>query len=788
MADSLGTAWLDVVPSFKGVGAKIKAEMGGLDSAVTTQANGWGSKIKASLGGAFKAAGVLAIAGLGAATAFIGSYTSEALAASDATDKFKSTLNFAGIDVSTISQLTKSAQAYADKTVYDLSDIQQITAQLASNGVKGFDKLAEAAGNLNAVAGGNKETFKSVGLVITQTAGAGKLMTENWRQLTDAIPGAAGPLKQALADAGAYTGDFQKAMEKGEISAEEFNAAITSLGFKDAAMEAATSTKTFEGAWGNFEAAITGGLVKIIEPLKGPLTQGLSAAADKASAFFGAISSGITGVVEILAKGDFNPASWGDGVEEDSPIIDFWFDLREAASGALKGIQPIIGGLAGMLGPLLSGLPGIGGAFSSLTGPVGVVIGLFTQMISNSPELRTAFGTVFATIGNVANQLAPILTQIMTVLGQVLGQVGDQLAPILGVLATMLGNMIGQLLPQLMPIITTILGVIQQLVPPIMQVVQIIAGQLMALLPSIMPILTELISLVMQIVQAVAPLIVQIGQMLIPIVQSLMPIVQTVFGVITEVISSAMTTIQGVIDVVLGVISGDWLRVWDGIKGIVSGVWGAITGLISGAVDIIKSVISGALGVIKTLWSSAWTALSTIVSGMWSTITGAVSSGVENAVSFVRGLPGKIKDIFSGAGSWLLDAGRKIISGFIDGITSMFGKVKEKLGQLTSWLPDWKGPAERDEVILKPAGQLVIGGFREGLESQYGAVKKSLAGFTADLAGSSKINANITGVPAGQAGVGGNTTINIHVDMAQLASVRTVEDLLANIGRWSVQA
>lgn len=752
MADSLGTAWLDVVPSFKGVGAKIKAEMGGLDSAVTTQANGWGSKIKASLGGAFKAAGVLAIAGLGAATAFIGSYTSEALAASDATDKFKSTLNFAGIDVSTISQLTKSAQAYADKTVYDLSDIQQITAQLASNGVKGFDKLAEAAGNLNAVAGGNKETFKSVGLVITQTAGAGKLMTENWRQLTDAIPGAAGPLKQALADAGAYTGDFQKAMEKGEISAEEFNAAITSLGFKDAAMEAATSTKTFEGAWGNFEAAITGGLVKIIEPLKGPLTQGLSAAADKASAFFGAISSGITGVVEILAKGDFNPASWGDGVEEDSPIIDFWFDLREAASGALKGIQPIIGGLAGMLGPLLSGLPGIGGAFSSLTGPVGVVIGLFTQMISNSPELRTAFGTVFATIGNVANQLAPILTQIMTVLGQVLGQVGDQLAPILGVLATMLGNMIGQLLPQLMPIITTILGVIQQLVPPIMQVVQIIAGQLMALLPSIMP------------------------------------IVQTVFGVITEVISSAMTTIQGVIDVVLGVISGDWLRVWDGIKGIVSGVWGAITGLISGAVDIIKSVISGALGVIKTLWSSAWTALSTIVSGMWSTITGAVSSGVENAVSFVRGLPGKIKDIFSGAGSWLLDAGRKIISGFIDGITSMFGKVKEKLGQLTSWLPDWKGPAERDEVILKPAGQLVIGGFREGLESQYGAVKKSLAGFTADLAGSSKINANITGVPAGQAGVGGNTTINIHVDMAQLASVRTVEDLLANIGRWSVQA
>lgn len=733
MADSLGTAWLDVVPSFKGVGTKIKSELGGLDSAVTAQANGWGARIKASLGGAFKAAGGLAIAGLGAATAFIGSYTGEALAASDATDKFKSTLNFAGIDSSTIDQLTKSAQAYADKTVYDLSDIQQITAQLASNGVTGFDKLAEAAGNLNAVAGGNKETFKSVGQVITQTAGAGKLLTENWRQLTDAIPGAAGPLKQALADAGAYTGDFSEAMSKGEISAEEFNAAITSLGFKDAAMEAATSTSTFEGAWGNFEAAITGGLVKVLEPFKGAATETLTKFADKATDIFTKVSDAISSGVK------------------DGGLDKF--------KGALGGLQPIIGGLAGMLGPLLSGIPGIGGAFSSLTGPVGIVLGLFTQMLTNSPELRAALGTVFSVVGQVAAQVAPIFSEIMTVLGQVLGQIGDQLAPILSVLAIMLGNMIGQVLPQLMPIIATILAVIGQLVPPIMQVVQIIAGTLISLLPTLMPILTQIISLVAQIVQAIAPLIVQIGQMLVPIIQSLMPIVQTVFGVITEVISAAMNVIQGVIDVVLGVIQGDWSRVWEGIKGIVSGVWDTIKSLISGAIDIIKSTISGALGVIKTIWSSAWGALSSIVSGMWNTITGAVSSGVENAVGFVRGLPGKIKDIFSGAGSWLLDAGRKIISGFIDGITGMFGKVKEKLGQLTSWLPDWKGPAERDEVILKPAGQLVIGGFREGLESQYGAVKRSLSRFTADLAGSSKINTHITGVPASPAGINGGTFV-----------------------------
>ena len=113
----------------------------------------------------------------------------QAITASDATNKFKNTLNFAGKSAADIDRLTKSTKDYADKTVYGLSDIQSITAQLASNNVAGYDKLAEAAGNLNAVAGGNAETFKSVGMVLTQTAGQGKLTTENFNQLADAVPG-----------------------------------------------------------------------------------------------------------------------------------------------------------------------------------------------------------------------------------------------------------------------------------------------------------------------------------------------------------------------------------------------------------------------------------------------------------------------------------------------------------------------------------------------------------------------------------------------------------------------
>ena len=64
--------------------------------------------------------------------------------ASDSAQKFASTMSFAGVDDKTIAKLTKSTQDYADRTVFDLSDIRNTTSQLASNGVKNYDKLAEA--------------------------------------------------------------------------------------------------------------------------------------------------------------------------------------------------------------------------------------------------------------------------------------------------------------------------------------------------------------------------------------------------------------------------------------------------------------------------------------------------------------------------------------------------------------------------------------------------------------------------------------------------------------------
>lgn len=286
----------------------------------------------------------------------------ESVEASDSIDKFKSTMKLGGFGEKEIGEATKIVQKYADDTVYDLSTVSDTTAQLAANGIKNYTELTQAAGNLNAQAGGNAETFKSVAMVMTQTAGAGKLTTENWNQLADAIPGASGVLQEAMKKNGAFTGNFREAMEKGEISADEFNKAITELGMNDGAIEAAKSTSTFEGAIGNLQANIVGGINDIIKHLgKDKLTGIINGASDSVVGLFRHVSDvfsyldknkstigNITGNVKDLAKALVSGA-WDQGKDILLAVADMFGlidDNTKKIKDPLKQVDKIIENLA----------------------------------------------------------------------------------------------------------------------------------------------------------------------------------------------------------------------------------------------------------------------------------------------------------------------------------------------------------------------------------------------------------------------------------------------------------
>lgn len=301
----------------------------------TEEAKNSGLKMKDVFTGTFLGGAVLQ--GIQAVGAKISDLSSEAINASDSMDKFKSTMKLGGFGEKEISAASKEVRKYADQTVYDLDDVSNTTAQLAANGVKGYMGLTEAAGNLNAQAGGNADTFKSVAMMLTQTAGAGKLTTENWNQMADAIPGASGVLQKAMKENGAYTGNFRDAMQQGQISSDEFNKAITQLGSNDGAKKAAKSTSTFEGAFGNLEAGVVGGIQNMVDAFgKGKLTGAINGVNDVSGKVFKSLANDIkvvTPALEHMGK-------------QAQPALD---SVSKGVKNLVKAFAPLVRSVGGLV-------------------------------------------------------------------------------------------------------------------------------------------------------------------------------------------------------------------------------------------------------------------------------------------------------------------------------------------------------------------------------------------------------------------------------------------------------
>lgn len=340
----------------------------------------------------------------------VGGLVGEMVDASDSANKFASTLKFAGVDDSKIKALTDSTQKYADQTVFNLGDIRNATAQLAANGVPNYEKLAEAAGNLTAVAGGGVDEFKSVSMALTQTAGAGKLTTENWNQLSDAIPGASGKLQEAMLKNSAYTGDFREAMAKGEITADEFNQALLELGLSDTAEEAAKSTQTFDGALGNLQASAVKAGSTLLDVFKPAVTGAMNTVAD--------IVSGSSGKA-IAALKEFT-----DSIQQTGAFESFKNTVN-AVGGALDSLGRAFFNIATTIAPGLTGLTDasgigtmLGNAFNGAAGFIQAVADNLTKFGDWVSENAEPISGALVTIGGgfAAFKVASVISAVVTAL------------------------------------------------------------------------------------------------------------------------------------------------------------------------------------------------------------------------------------------------------------------------------------------------------------------------------------------------------------------------------------
>lgn len=167
----------------------------------------------------------------------------------------------------------------------------------------------------------------------------------------------------------------------------------------------------------------------------------------------------------------------------------------------------------------------------------------------------------------------------------------------------------------------------------------------------------------------------------------LVTIIKAAWQIISGVFSGALSVISGILDVFIGLFTGDWSRMWEGVKKIFSGLWTAVVGIFKGAVTLIK-------GVLKALYQ----AIVQPIVNIYNRIVGnsIIPDLVNGVVAWFKRLWNMSKAIFSTLVSWVIakvvgfyrkviSTVASLVSGFVSRIASLRDRARAIWNALVSW-------------------------------------------------------------------------------------------------------
>lgn len=271
-------------------------------------------------------------------------------------------------------------------------------------------------------------------------------------------------------------------------------------------------------------------------------------------------------------------------------------------------------------------------------------------------------------------------------------------------------------------------------------------------------------------------------------VNYIMPMIQltfkTAWDVIKTIFTLALNVIEGAWKIFAGVFTGDWGKVWEGIKQILGGVLDAIKSLISIAWNYIsgttKFIFSGVAKVISSIWGGIKSFFGSIVGGIkslvssgWNgikSITGSIFNGVASIAGGIwHGISSTVSGIVHGMGSaissaWsfiksatssafhavvgfiknplksinLYDIGVNIIKGLGNGIKSMAGWVWDQIKSIGNGIKNGIKSVlgiHSPSRVMAEMGAYVTQGLANGMAGNVGLVDKATQGLADSVMG-----------------------------------------------------
>lgn len=745
MAIELGKAYVQIVPSMKGLRGSIERELGGSKGVQQSMGSRIGGNIMKGMKRAVQV-GAAGVAGL------VGTALVKGFNRLKDIENAEASLKGLGMAGGEVEKVMANALAAVKGTAFGMDEAAKSASLLSVAGVAAGEDMERHLRLAADLAAQTNSSLGEMGSIYSKVAANGKLTGEVNQQLLDRGINAYTVVAEHL---GITTDAAMEMGRRGEITFDIFADAMENkVGGAAVAMG-----ETTQGAWKNMNAALSRFGVALLEdiyPLIGPAMQNITAWLDgmteAVGPFIDSMLDGFKGVWSLLFEGDYPGTFWG--LEEDSPVIDFMLKVHE------KG-QDISDWLRDDLPPLLDDLKAKLEENEDVLRKIAVAAGATVIAFATFYTITTVMSAVSAAIGGVrtalsllwltftANPLVAIVAALAGVLayfwatsetfrevvtgafGAVKDAAGDLWDSLTAAFDGMSGagegaasgisEAWGRLTTAFEPVKQAVMDLWQNTLQPIFsdiaeraqQVAELVGDFLSQLWERAQPVLESLFDLVVEkVMPAIASAVTMVGAVISAAWNYVIkPVFDALFWILQNVIGPVFFWL---LDHVV-------LPVWAGIRTGIEVAWTIIKGVFDVIASVLKGDFAGAWQAAKTMVVDAFTALKNGVIGIWDDHIFPFLKGIgdklhqwlvqpfKDAVSAISSAWSAVREAFRGPINWVIT---HVINGgvisFVNAITRALG-----LGNVLSDVGLIAAPAQPRGPVLG-GGRTMVNAYAKG--------------------------------------------------------------------------
>lgn len=437
----------------------------------------------------------------------------------------------------------------------------------------------------------------------------------------------------------------------------------------------------------------------------------------------------------------------------------------------LQSIFAVMQQLATTAAPLLAqALLAIGPVFAALGPPMQILIQALGEALQ---PVIAALGPVLVAAAEAVGQLVIALAPLLPVIGQVIAALLPVLVPVLQLMTTVLTALtpviaiVAQALATyLVPVITTVVGVVTNVVNWFKNLAEQAFPALLGAATGLGPSLTGLKDAFVRLWDSLQPLIDKIGELISDGIQALQPYLPTLgealkklAGIFTDTLKLAIDGVTlaieltaKAIDSLTQFLDGDasaslktfgqaaqetatsiiesfeslGQKTSPAINQWALGVGQAIIDMADEVYQVMVGLGLKLPGALRAAGAGLKAAASAIGKGVVAALKVIAPEAVWAVTNWIKGASA----ILSAAVPRLVAIGKSLMAGLVSGIKSMIPSLSGALGAITSMIPEWKGPPEKDAKLLRSAGVAIMDGLIEGIDSQTVKLSRALGEVT----------------------------------------------------------